>query len=264
MKISPSSVDSIITPCGLKDIDYQIDPYIGCEHYCYYCYVLPQAETDWTREILIHDNIIDRLGRELDLIDPQTIYLGYHTDPYQPLEAELFQTRRILELLLDKGFSASILTKSDLVLRDLDIIGQMAHPHVSVSVAFNDNQTRKLFEAHTMDTEKRIEVLRQCCVAGIPTGALLCPIIPHITDPVQLIEMLSPHTKTIWLYGLGFMDPSGVNWLKVRDILSRHFTDQADLIESALFSTDHDYWANLRKKLTAFNKNRQLNLNIHI
>ncbi len=264
MKISLSSTESIITPCGLQGIDYQIDPYVGCEHYCYYCYVLPQAVTDWSQEIRIHSKLIQRLEKELEAIAPQTIYLGYHTDPYQPQEADLFQTRKILELLLEKGFSASILTKSDLVLRDLDILKQMDAPHVSVSVAFNDNKTRNLFEANTVDTEKRIEALKQFKAADIATGALLCPIIPYITDPVQLIEILAPHTDVIWIYGLGFKDPSGVNWLNVREILNRHFSDQLEQIKAAVFSTDHDYWAGLRKKLAVVNKNRKLNLNIHI
>jgi DNA repair photolyase len=68
---------------------------------------------------------------------------------------------------------------------------------VSVSVAFNDNQIRRLFEANTMDTEKRIEALRQIKKAGVRTGALLCPVIPYITDAIQLIDMLAPCTDVI-------------------------------------------------------------------
>jgi len=89
MKVSVCSSRPILSPCGLKGIDYQVDPYIGCEHNCYYCYALPQAETDWSKEILIYDDIVDQLSKELDTIPPQTIYMGYHTDPYQPCELEI-------------------------------------------------------------------------------------------------------------------------------------------------------------------------------
>ncbi len=264
MKNSQSTIEPIITPCSLKDLNYQIDPYIGCEHYCYYCYVLPQAQTDWSQEIQVHRDLIDRLEKELDLIVPQTIYRGYHTDPYQPQEAELLQTRSILKLLLKKGFSASILTKSDLVLRDMDILKRMNHPHVSVSVAFNDEKTRKLFEANTVDTEKRVDALAQFRMAGIPTGALLCPVIPHITDPLALIDITAPYADVIWIYGLGFTDPTGANWINVKKNLTRHFSDQTEQIEQAVFSTDHEYWGGLRKQLSALSINRQLNLSIHI
>lgn len=254
----------ILTPCGLKDLDYQIDPYIGCEHYCYYCYALSGAETDWSRQIMIHRDVVPRLARELDAIPPQTVYMGYHTDPYQPREAALNQTRDILALLLEKGFSASILTKSDLVLRDMDIIKKMPDPHVSVSVAFNDNTVRRQFEAATMDTERRVRVLERFKAENTATGALLCPVVPYVTDPFPLIDTLAGHTDKIWVYGLGFRDRTGINWQHTREILMRHFPDLATRIEPALLSPDHDYWRQLREKLTALKDKRGITLSIHL
>ena len=67
LKVSVCTNGPILSPCGLKDLDYQVDPYVGCEHYCYYCYVLAQAETDWSKEILIHNDIVDQLSEEIDL-----------------------------------------------------------------------------------------------------------------------------------------------------------------------------------------------------
>ena len=136
MKISTCSNRPILEPCGIKKFDLQIDPYIGCGHYCYYCYVLKYAETDWNKEILIHNNI-QQLHEELDRITPQTIFMGHHTDPYQPCESKLFQTRKVLELFLEKRMSASILTKSDLIIRDIDLLKKMDNASVSISVAFN-------------------------------------------------------------------------------------------------------------------------------
>ncbi len=264
MKVSVCKKRPILSPCGLKDIDYQVDTYVGCEHYCYYCYALPQAETDWAKEILIHKDIVDQLSQELDKIPPQTIYMGYHTDPYQPCEAEYRQTRKVLELFLKNGFSASILTKSDLVVRDIEILKEMNDAAISVSVAFNDNQTRRLFEANTIDTEKRIEALNKLKEAGVKTGALLCPIIPYITDAIQMIDMLEPYADVIWIYGLSINDRSGQNWLNIQKILCSQSPDLIEQIEPVIFSKDHSYWAELRESLKMQKKARKLNLNIHI
>ena len=264
MKVSVCSSRPILSSCGLKGIDYQVDTYVGCEHYCYYCYALPQAETDWSKEILIHNDIDNQLGKELDKIPSQTIYMGYHTDPYQPCEAEYLQTRKVLELFFKNGFSASILTKSDLVVRDIEILTKMNNAAISVSVAFNDNQTRRLFEANTIDTEKRIEALRKLKEIGVRTGALVCPVIPYITDAIELIDMLAPCTDTIWIYGLSINDRLGQNWLKIQRILRSQFSDLVEQIEPVIFSREHIYWSQLREDLAALKNDRQLNLNIHL
>ena len=264
MKVSECTNRRIILPCGLKDLNYQVDPYVGCEHYCYYCYALDTAETNWSKEIQTYKNIVDQLNEEIDKIPPQTIYMGYHTDPYQPCEAEYQQTRKVLELFFEKGFSASILTKSDLVVRDVDILKEMNDAAVSVSVAFNDNSTRRLFEAETMETEKRIEALRQLKKAGVRTGALVCPVIPYITDAIKLIDMLEPHTDVIWVYGLSINDHLDQNWLTIQKILRGHFPDLVEPIKAAVFSTEDLYWSRLRDNLMALKDDRQLNLNIHI
>ena len=70
MKVSTCSYRPILAPCGLKNLDYQVDSYVGCEHYCYYCYALNQVETDWTKEVLIHKDITGQLRGELEKISP--------------------------------------------------------------------------------------------------------------------------------------------------------------------------------------------------
>ncbi len=264
MKVSACSYRPILTPCGLKNLNYQVDPYVGCEHYCYYCYALDRTETDWTREVLIHNDIIGQLGGELSEIPPQTIYMGYKTDPYQPCEAEYRQTRKVLELFSEKGFSASILTKSDLIVRDMDILQKMGSASVSVSVAFNDNRIRQQFEDNTIDTEARIRALSKLREAGIRTSALICPIIPYITDAVPLIDMLVPLTDVIWIYGLSIKERSDRNWQNIQAVLDSHFPSLKEQIEAVVFSTDHSYWAQLRQELVELQNDRKLNLNIHL
>jgi len=264
MKISTISDRNIIEPCSLKGINYQIDPYGGCEHYCYYCYALNDAETDWLKEIQIHKDIVGQLSKELEKIPPQTIYLGYKTDPYQPLEADLCQTRKVLELMLSKGFSAHILTKSNLVQRDIDLLKKMPNSSVSVSVAFDNKDTRQLFEANTIDTELRINVLREIKRAGIRTFALLCPVIPYISDVKTLIDKLLPYTDKIWIYGLSILSPTEQSWLNIKNILNLNFPELFNAIEEIVFSKKHEYWEKLRLELEIMKTKRQLNLEIHL
>lgn len=264
MNVSTCSHRPILVPCSLKNLDFQVDPYIGCEHYCYYCYVLQKTEADWTKEILIHKDVSRQLSEELEKISPQTIYMGYHTDPYQPCEVGCRQTRNVLKLFLKKGFSASILTKSDLVVRDIDVLKEMKDASVSVSVAFNDNNTRRHFEANTIDTEDRIEALYKLKESGIKTSALICPVIPYITDVTPLIDSLVPLTDLIWIYGLSFEKRSDRSWENVKGILNHHFPEYRQGIEKVIFSKDHPYWRRLREKLYDIQNSRSLNLSIHL
>jgi len=190
--------------------------------------------------------------------------MGYYSDPYQPCETEQCQTRKVLKLFLENGFSASILTKSDLVVRDMDLLKEMDHASVSVSVAFNDNHIRQAFEAKTIDTEDRIAALSRLREAGIKTSALICPVIPFITDVVPLIDMLEPHTDVIWIYGLSINERSDKNWQNIQDILNSHFPKLKEQIKSAVFSANHSYWIQLRQELEKLQNDRQLNLNIHL
>jgi DNA repair photolyase len=111
------------------------------------------GETDWTKEVWYHENLAGRLEEAISGIQPQSIYMGWHTDSYQPCEKEYCQTRQVLELLQSKGYPDGILTKSDLILRDMDLLQKMDQASVSVSVAFKDNTVRQLFEADTVDKQ---------------------------------------------------------------------------------------------------------------
>ena len=266
MQISICSERPLITPNGLERFDYQLDTYIGCGHYCYYCYALRQAETDWNREVQIHRNIEKQLENELSSIIPQPIYIGYHSDPYQPCESEYKQTRATLEVLLANAFSAGILTKSDLVLRDLDILTEMKNASVSVSVAIKDDRTRKLFEANTIETQRRIEALQKVKQAGIRTGALLCPVIPYVTEVLDLLEALTTCADTIWVYGLSADSDEHIDigWKNTREILATYFPGIAVQTQSAVFSKNHPFWMQLKDDIETIHRSRNLDLRVYI
>lgn len=266
MKIAKCSWRPLLNPCDLDRFNYQMDTYIGCAHYCYYCYVLQQTETDWREEILIHGDLEQRLAEELSGKYPQPVYIGYHSDPYQPCEADQKQTRRALQILSDRGFSAGFLTKSDLFLRDLDLISSMERASVSISVAFDSSRTRRLFEDNTISTKRRIKALKEAKRAGITTGALLCPVIPYITESLSLLEQLSDCADTIWVYGLSADpdNPSDIGWKNTREILTDQFPDLADQAQAAVMSRNHPFWVALRRDIDTFDPDGSLDLRIHV
>ncbi len=264
MNVNNCTNRPLVVPCSLDSFNYQIDTYIGCEHYCYYCYALQYAETDWVEEIKIHRDIEEKIYKELENIPPQTIYMGYHSDPYQPLESEMLQTRKVLEILHKKGFSASILTKSNLVTRDIEILKEMPEANVSISVAFDDDEIRKHFEANTINTNDRIDALRLCKEAGIKTSAMICPVIPEITNTEKLVYKLANIANKIWVYGISIKDNTDEHSQNVKNIFKQHFPQKQREIESIIFSNNHSYWSVLRNKLLTIRNDQSLDLSIHI
>ncbi len=264
MKVCVSSRKQIFKLCSLRSYTYQIDPYIGCEHLCYYCYALNDAETDWTQEILIYQDFVDSLEQELSTLKPQPVYFGWNSDPYQPAEENYRYTRQAIEILAERGFSVSILTKSDLVLRDVDVIKQMPESSVGLSIAFQEEDVRELFEAKAQPNHRRIAALKSLKEAGIETYALICPIMPFISDLEALIGMAAAHADTLWFYGLSMNEPGDRNWRYVRKILDDHFPELMEKYHRIAFSSNHPYWLKLRHKLEEIKLKSHLNMKIEV
>ena len=255
----------IIESCALKSLgfNYQIDPYVGCEHHCHYCYAQNQPGLDWENEIGICSNIKE-LAEELSLLTPQTIYIGMKTDPYQPLEKEYKQTREALKLLKERGFSVCILTKSNLVIRDIDLLSGMAGASVGISVAFQDDDSRSLFEANTLPNSDRIQAIAELKKNGIETYALICPVMPYITEVEALIAETRPVADTIWIYPLEMKYEEDTNWKKIEPILQQHFPGIIKRFREIVFSSGHAYWQELRQQLENIRINDNINLIIDV
>ena len=249
MKIRPCIKNPLLEACNLDAFAHQLDTYVGCEHRCCYCYALNRAETDWTREILIHEELVSRLTEELARISPQAVYIGWNSDPYQPAEESHGQTRRVLETLAQRGFSACVLTKSDLVVRDIDLLARMPEASVGLSFAFQNDKDRRLFEARTPSNERRIEALKRLKRAGIETYALICPVMPFITDAEALAVQLEPYVDTLWVYALRMDREASPSWRNVRRILGHRLVEEATEFAQIAFSQGHPYWSELRHQL---------------
>jgi DNA repair photolyase len=244
--------------------NYQVDPYIGCEHVCHYCYALNNAQTDWEKEILLHEGLIERLPQELSKLEPQTIYIGMDTDPYQPSERTLKQTKRILELLAERDFSVCILTKSGMVTRDIDLLAGMPGSSVGVSIAFQNEQTRQLLEKNAPPNKERLESLIELKNAGIETYTLISPVMPFITNVESLIDYVAPYSDTIWIYRFHLESEDSTNWQNVQSILDLHFPELTEQYRKIAFSADHPYWLELRHDLERIQNKKHINLRIEL
>jgi DNA repair photolyase len=255
---------TILEPCAIEGLgfDYQFDTYAGCEHQCHYCYAQNRPELDWENEIGVIGNLRQKLSEELSRLPPQRIYIGMKTDPYQPAEQEYRQTREALEVLKEHDFSVSLLTKSSLVTRDMDLFKTMAGTAVGISVAFQDDEIRRQLEGNTMPKEERIRALGELKKNGIETYALICPVMPYLTDVEALIREVRPFADTIWVYPLEMKSEDDLNWKKTDSILRKHFPGKFEGFREAAFSSGHIYWKKLREKLEAIRLKDHLRMNV--
>ncbi len=195
-EVQADATRKIITRNESPDIsfDRSINPYRGCEHGCVYCFARPthtylglSAGLDFESKLFMKPDAPALLERELAAASysPRTIAIGTNTDPYQPIEKKYEIMRRILEVLERAGHPVGIVTKSALVTRDIDILSRMAERNlvkVALSVTTLDAKLARTMEPRASAPMKRLEALRQLSAAGIPTTAMMAPIIPAIND----------------------------------------------------------------------------------
>jgi DNA repair photolyase len=192
---------------------WSLNPYIGCEFGCSYCYARDthrytmermsssSAHPSFEREILVKTNLADALVHTLDpaKLAGQTLVIGTATDPYQPAERRFRLTRQALETLLAyRGIHVSITTKSPLVVRDIDVLQKVMERHdvsVNMSIATLDPHLARRLEARTAVPAARLRAVRRLSAAGIRTGVFVMPILPCITDGRRELDGLLAAAK---------------------------------------------------------------------
>lgn len=185
---------------------YSLNPYRGCEHGCVYCYARPSHEylgfsagLDFETRIVVKSDAPEQLARhfEEDSWIPQVVALSGNTDPYQPVERRLKLTRACLEVFLRFRNPVSIITKNHLVTRDVDILEEMASMNlvrVMLSVTSLRADLIADMEPRTSRPSRRIDAIRKLSDAGIPTGVMVAPVIPGLTDE-ELVRILEAAHK---------------------------------------------------------------------
>lgn len=195
-EVTPEPARTVITRNQSPDIpfDRSINPYRGCEHGCVYCYARPSHAVmglspglDFETRLFAKPQAAERLKAELAKPGYRVapIALGTNTDPYQPVEKTWRITRLILKVLSDCGHPVTIVTKSHLVVRDLDILGPMAArglAKVAVSITTLDRSLARSLEPRASTPARRLDAIRLLADAGVPTGVMVAPVIPGLTD----------------------------------------------------------------------------------
>ena len=223
-------------------IMYSVNPYQGCEHGCIYCYARNahqywgfSAGQDFESKIIVKKNAPQLLEKFLlkKSWKPVPISLSGNTDCYQPLERKMKITRKLLEVLWKYRHPVAIITKNSLVLRDIDLLSEMARlslVHVFVSITSLDNKLRQVLEPRTATAQKKLKVVRELSQAGIPVGLMNAPIIPGLNvDQIPKIIKASAEAGALTA-GYTVVRLNGALNQLFRDWLDKNFPDRADKV----------------------------------
>lgn len=196
-----------------KVFNYAINPYIGCQHSCTYCYArfmkrFTGHNEPWGEFVDVKINAPNLLKHAIDRMLPGRVWVSGVCDPYQPLETAYELTRKCLEILVQYSWPITVQTKSPLVLRDIDLFRRSDKIEVGLSVTSADDEIRKLFEPSAPSIKERIKALEELHLAGIKTYAMIAPMLPgaeELADGLKgkvdyvLIDKMNYHYGD-WVY----------------------------------------------------------------
>ncbi|MDI6806618.1 MAG: radical SAM protein [Candidatus Aenigmarchaeota archaeon] len=197
MKMSPLIVKEIYAKSILSESkvhDYVINPYVGCQHGCTYCYVQRYRkrfgghEEPWGEFIDVKLNAPSLLQEEIKRKEVGRVWISGMCDPYQPLEKKYELTKRCLEILLEYDWPVTIQTKSPLVLRDIELFKKSDEIEVGLTITTADEKIREIFEPRAPPIKKRIDAVKKIHLAGIKTYVMIGPILPRAEELVEQLN----------------------------------------------------------------------------
>ena len=263
MKIREIKAKSIMSKTGLGT-DYVINPYVGCMHGCIYCYArfmkrFTNHPEPWGHFIDVKINAPDLIPEKTDKYKGKSILMSSVTDPYHPIETRYKLTRKILEKLVPLEPEINILTKSDLVLRDIDLLKKFKKCLVTFSLSFLDENLRKQIEPLTVSAERRIKALKELHEAGIKTSVFISPIFPEITDWREVIKRTKDYSQEYWFENLN-------PYFTVRSNITRFLkNNRPELIGKyiEIWSGKSKYWDEVEKNIKTFCQANKLSCKIY-
>ena len=217
---------SLLNRCSIDE--YSFNCYIGCSHGCRYCYARfmqrfhPHAE-EWGQFVDVKVNAPEMLMRQLRRLKPGKVFTCSACDGWQSTEERYQLTRECCRLLLEAGFGLNVLTKSRLVLRDLDIFAGR-NVRLGVTITTRDESWARIWEPGASSVSDRVEVLRQAKAKGLETAVMFGPLLPDISDTDEALEQLfslaaETRVDQIWTDAL---NPRPRVWPSVQTVLRRH------------------------------------------
>ena len=257
LRVCEVMAKSILNPSQISGVAYAINPYVGCQHGCVYCYARFMSRhtghmgEEWGSFVDVKINaarVLQQQLRQRRQAVQGTVMFSSVTDAYQPLERRFGLTRSCLELLRNYQVPVSILTKSDLVLRDADLLGEFNEADVGMTIITLDDRVQRVFEAQAPPVSRRLAALAELAGRGLPIWAFVGPIIPYLSAPTldELIRRLGETGVSHILFDR--LNLKSGNWPVIRRALQTSFADQYAAIEAAL-KPGNSYYLELREQL---------------
>lgn len=264
--LKPMLARQIISSNDSPDIpfDRSINPFLGCEHGCVYCYARPSHSyldlspgIDFETQIFYKPNAVENLVQQWQKPSYvcQPITIGANTDPYQPAEKALCITRGLLKTFLANRHPVSLITKSGLMKRDLDILAELARHHlvnVAISIPTADDDLKRILEPRVPAASVRFSLMASLSKAGVPVSLLLAPVIPAVTDAE--IETIVARAAESGATNAGWVLLRLPHELKqiFRDWLQEHMPERAahvmSLVQQASGGRDYDNRFGIRQR----------------
>jgi len=251
----------ILNHSGIGGMDYAVNPYLGCGHACAYCYArfmtrFGHAGEEWGSFVDAKVNALDRLREEAPRKRRGRVLLSSVTDPYQPLERKYGLTRGALGILSEYGYSIDILTKSDLVLRDLDLLTKMDDVEVGLTITSLDDGVRRVFEPGASTVQARLDALKVLSDVGIGTYSFIGPLLPYLSEENLggLLDLLADRVGRLVVDRLNIKCG---NMPVIRRVLDAHYPDLMPLFESAL-GDGSGYYQALRRRIAEMCRERSI------
>ncbi len=221
---------TILTKSGIPGSDYCVNAYVGCAHACSYCYATFMKKftghaEPWGCFIDVKTNAPELLSRDIRRAVKGNVMISSVTDAYQPLEAKYRLTRQCLDILCANRFPVDILTKSPLVLRDLDVIQRFEQIDVGITITTDDEGMRRVFEPHAPPISARIETLRKLKEQGVSTYVFIGPLLPM--HPEKLAEKIRPHADAVLISGMNYPSKTAAVYRRrgITQWLEKGYTD---------------------------------------
>ncbi len=254
--IRETSCKTILNRTSISD--YSLNCYTGCAHGCVYCYArfmqrFHSHPEPWGRFVDIKVNAVEVLERQLRRAVPGEVFVSSACDGWQPIETEHKLTRQCCDLLLKHRFRIEALTKSSLVLRDLDIFSGR-NVRIGVTVTTLDECLRRLWEPNSSSIEERFRVISESGAAGVETAIMFGPLLPFLSDNQESIDCMFQRAAesavdVIWVDAL---NPRPKVWSSVASLLRKRFPDLLERYRHILFDykTRADYLSALKHRIT--------------
>jgi DNA repair photolyase len=261
MKVEHRNVKNIIVKSNIPEIDYVINPYIGCQHGCIYCYA------EFMIRFTGHKG--DKWGNFLDIkeldmnrikptrYDGKSILLSSVTDPYIPLELKYKNTRKILQRLIGTKARIRVLTKSKFVTRDIDIFKQFDNIEIGISICTLDNETAKLLEPGASRPVERLNAIKELYDNGLRTYVFISPYFPGITKYREIIKESKEFASSFMFENLNFRPH---NIPRILSMIKQHFPDLMSVYNG--LKDDHSYWDKIEEEIENFCLHNNLNYKI--